>query len=200
MRSRALNVIGAYQFTATAFPDERGLFVSPYEEKEFVAAVGHPFFPVAQSSYSVSRRGVLRGIHVTTAPPGQAQYVYCVGGRALDIVLDTRVGSSTYGCWDCVELGGEDVHAVYHPVGTGHAFVALEDDTVMFALLSAGHTPERDLTISALDPVLGLPLPRGIELTLSDRDSAALTWAEAEEQGVLPGYAACLDVEGTPWL
>lgn len=81
-QARQLMVGGAFAFTATAFPDERGVFVSPYQRSVFVEAVGHPLFPVAQSSYSVSRRGVVRGVHFTATPPGSAKYVYCQIGRA----------------------------------------------------------------------------------------------------------------------
>jgi len=191
MQARELNVAGAFEFTSATFPDDRGLFASPYEEKEFTAAVGHPLFPVVQSSHSVSRRGVVRGVHVTAAPPGQAQYVYCVGGRALDVIVDTRVGSPTYGRTDTVLLGGDTVRAVYYPVGVGHAYIALEDDTVMFYLLSAGHDPGSDLSLSALDPALGVPVPPGLEPILSERDRNAITLAEAEARGLLPRYDEC---------
>ncbi|MEZ3182542.1 dTDP-4-dehydrorhamnose 3,5-epimerase family protein [Streptomyces pimonensis] len=195
MRARELNVAGAFEFTSRTFPDERGLFASPYEEKGFAEAVGHPLFPVAQASHSVSRRGVVRGVHVTAVPPGQAQYVYCVGGRAVDIIVDTRVGSPTYGRTDSVVLGGDDCRAVYYPVGVGHAFVALEDDTVIFYLLSTGHDPENEFALSPMDTALALPLPKDMDLLLSERDTKAMTLAEAERCRALPEYAACRAAE-----
>jgi epimerase EvaD len=96
MESRRLSVDGAFVFTPRVFPDDRGLFVSPFQESAFVDAVGGPLFPVAQTNHSRSRRGVVRGIHYTVTPPGTAKYVYCPRGRSLDIVVDIRVGSPTY--------------------------------------------------------------------------------------------------------
>src|SRR5512139_106689 len=103
MRTRELAVAGAFEFTPQAFSDLRGTFVSPLQEEPFIAAVGARF-PVAQTNLNVSARGVLRGIHFTTTPPGQAKYVYCPSGRARDVVVDLRLGSPTFGRWDSVEL------------------------------------------------------------------------------------------------
>lgn len=187
-RARQLAVGGAYAFTTPAFPDERGVFLSPYQQGVFTEALGHPLFPVAQCSYSVSRRGVVRGVHYTATPPGCAKYVYCPSGRVLDIVVDLRVGSPTFGAHDVVELGGPDFPAVYFPVGVGHAFVALEDGTTMTYLLSTEYQPVNELAVAALDPALGLPIPRGITPLLSERDRRAASLSEALTRGLLPGY------------
>src|ERR1022692_4528278 len=136
MDVRELDVVGAYEFTPMVFADDRGSFASTFEESVFIKAAGHGLFPVAQASYSVSRRGVVRGVHYLATPPGVAKYVSCPQGRALDIVIDVRVGSPTFGRWDSVVLDQESGHAVYFPVGVGHAFVALEYGTVMSYLLS----------------------------------------------------------------
>lgn len=195
MRARALRVRGAHAFTPPVFTDDRGLFVSPLLAETFTAAVGHPPFPVAQVSHSRSRRGVVRGIHCCTAPPGLAQYVYCPQGRALDIVVDLRVGSPTFGRWDTVLLDQSAHRSTYVPVGVGHAMVALEDDTVMSYLLSGGYAPEHELFLSPLDPALGLPFPAGLEPVLSERDARAPTLADAAARGLLPEYAVCRTLE-----
>lgn len=191
LRARALAVHGAVEFTPTVFDDDRGLFVSPYQEPEFVATVGHRLFPVAQTSLSVSRAGVARGVHFTRTPPGTAKYVYCPRGSALDIVVDLRVGSPTFGRWDSVVLDAVDFRAVYLPVGVGHAFVAQTDDTMMCYLLALSYRPEHELAVSLFDPGLGLPLPRDVELTVSDRDRDALTMAQARADGLLPAWEDC---------
>ncbi|MDR7276979.1 dTDP-4-dehydrorhamnose 3,5-epimerase family protein [Catenuloplanes atrovinosus] len=193
-RARQLAVGGAYAFTTPAFPDDRGVFLSPYQRAVFVEALGHPLFPVAQCSYSVSRRGVVRGVHYTATPPGCAKYVYCPRGRVLDIVVDLRVGSPTFGVHDAVELAGPDFPAVYLPVGVGHAFVALEDETVMTYLLSTEYRPENELAVAALDPALELPIPRDLTPVLSDRDRRAVTLSEALARGLLPSYEAALAI------
>ncbi|WP_409491144.1 dTDP-4-dehydrorhamnose 3,5-epimerase family protein [Amycolatopsis sp. cmx-11-12] len=202
MQARKLAVEGAIEFTPRVFPDDRGLFVSPFQEEAFVEAHGGPLFPVAQTNHSMSKRGVVRGIHYTVTPPGIAKYVYCARGKALDIVVDIRVGSPTFGKWDAVLMDQQDYRTMYFPVGVGHAFVALEDDTVMSYMLSAGYVAQNELALSALDPALGLPIDAGVEPILSDRDGVAITLAEAERQGLLPDYATSVELErqlsGTP--
>ncbi|MEV5574407.1 dTDP-4-dehydrorhamnose 3,5-epimerase family protein [Spirillospora sp. NPDC052269] len=191
MDVRELAVEGALEFTPRVFPDERGTFVSPFQEPAFAAAHGAPLFPVAQTSFSRSRRNVVRGVHFTATPPGCAKYVCCVQGEALDIVVDLRTGSPTFGRWDAIHLDGRDFRSVYFPVGVGHAFVALSDDTVMSYLLSESYVPENELALSVLDPDLGLPIPDGVEPMLSERDRAALSLAEAQARGLLPDYRLC---------
>lgn len=195
MEARKLAVEGALEFTPRVFSDERGLLVSPFQQAAFEEAKGAPLFPVAQSNHSRSRRGVVRGVHFTATPPGAAKYVSCAAGKALDIVVDLRTGSPTFGKWDATVLDQVDFRAVYLPVGVGHAFVALEDDTVMSYLLSTHYVPENELAVSALDPAIGLPLPDDVEAILSPRDTAAPTLAEAEDQGLLPGYEHSLQLE-----
>ncbi|SEP52383.1 dTDP-4-dehydrorhamnose 3,5-epimerase family protein [Amycolatopsis saalfeldensis] len=194
-QARPLAVGGAFAFTTPAFPDERGVFLSPYRRSVFTEAVGHPLFPVAQVSYSVSHRGVVRGLHFTATPPGCAKYVYCPRGKVLDLVVDLRVGSPTFGLCDSVVLGDEGFPAVYFPVGLGHLFAALEDDTVMTYLLSQEYRQENELAISPFDPDLALPIPAGIPPVLSERDRRAPALAEARAAGLLPDYAACLRAE-----
>ncbi|MEU5289078.1 dTDP-4-dehydrorhamnose 3,5-epimerase family protein [Streptomyces sp. CA-278952] len=194
---RPLNVEGAFAFTPKVFPDERGLFVSPYQEEAFEEAVGHRLFHVAQTNHSLSSRGVVRGVHYTTTPPGVAKYVYCPRGRALDIIVDIRVGSPTFGQWDAVELDPASFRTMYFPVGVGHAFVALEDDTVMSYMISGTYVAEHELALSPLDPALGLPIPDDITPLLSERDAAALTLEQARERGLLPDYAESRRIEAT---
>ncbi|MGK4593811.1 dTDP-4-dehydrorhamnose 3,5-epimerase family protein [Amycolatopsis sp. w19] len=195
MQARKLAVEGAIEFTPRVFPDDRGLFVSPFQEEAFAEAHGSPLFPVAQTNHSMSKRGVVRGIHYTVTPPGIAKYVYCARGRALDIVVDIRVGSPTFGKWDAVLMDQQDFRTMYFPVGVGHAFVALEDDTVMSYMLSAGYVAQNELALLALDPALGLPIGTEVEPILSDRDQVAITLAEAERQGLLPDYATSVELE-----
>ncbi|MFC7330955.1 dTDP-4-dehydrorhamnose 3,5-epimerase family protein [Marinactinospora rubrisoli] len=190
MHARPLAVEGAYEFTPKIHRDDRGLFVSPFQEHAFTDRMGHRLFPVAQTNHSRSRRGVIRGVHFTVTPPGIAKYVYCARGEALDIVVDIRVGSPTYGRWDAVLLDQRDFRAMYFPVGVGHAFIALSDDTVMSYMLSGEYVRENELALSVFDPELGLPIPDGIEPVLSERDRAAPTLAQAHADGVLPTYSA----------
>lgn len=195
MQARKLAVEGAIEFTPRVFPDDRGLFFSPFQEAAFEQAHGSPLFRVAQTNHNVSKRGVVRGIHYTATPPGSAKYVYCARGKALDIAVDIRVGSPTFGKWDAVLMDQDNHRATYFPVGVGHAFVALEDDTVMTYMISGHYVAENELAISVTDPALGLPLGTGAEPILSERDQAAITFAEALRRGLLPDYATSLEIE-----
>jgi dTDP-4-dehydrorhamnose 3,5-epimerase len=191
MRVRELNVQGSYEFTPEVFPDNRGTFVTPMHGEAFRSAVGQDF-RVAQSNLSHSARGVVRGIHFTSAPPGQAKYVYCAHGRALDFVVDIRVGSPTFGKWDCVELDARSPRSVYLPIGVGHAFLALEDDTTMSYLMSEPYRPELERTITPFDGTIALPWPGGTDFVLSERDRAAMGVADALERNLLPRYEDCV--------
>ncbi|NDL56887.1 dTDP-4-dehydrorhamnose 3,5-epimerase family protein [Phytoactinopolyspora mesophila] len=193
MKVRALEVDGAVEFTPQVYPDERGLFVAPFQGAAFSEATGLTML-LAQSNHSRSRRGVVRGIHFTRTPPGCAKYVYCARGAALDIVVDLRVGSPTFGRWDSVLMDQLDLRAMYFPVGVGHAFVALEDDTVMSYMITSGYVPDDELAISVLDPELALPIPDDIDPVLSERDKDAMSFSTAAEQGLLPEYARSQEI------
>ena len=190
MRARALEVAGAYAFTPPIFADDRGRTVTTFQETAFAGALGRPLFPVAQTLHSTSARDVVRGLHFTATPPGCAKYVTCARGAALDLLVDLRVGSPTFGRCAVVELDHESHRSVYVPVGVGHGFVALRDDTVISYLLSLEYRPDRELAVSALDPALGLPVPA--TPLLSPRDAAAPTLAEARAAGLLPDYRRCV--------
>lgn len=192
MRARRLAVTGAWAFTPDVFADERGAFCSPLQERAVAEALGGPLFPVAQGSVSRSRRGVVRGVHFTALPGSMAKYVTCVAGRALDVVVDLRVGSPTFGRAEAVELSPAEGTALYLPAGVGHLFVARADDTVMSYLLSASYVAEKERAVHPLDPALGLDLPADVEPILSDRDRAAPTLAQARAAGLLPEYDRCV--------
>ncbi|MFD9133966.1 dTDP-4-dehydrorhamnose 3,5-epimerase family protein [Streptomyces bottropensis] len=199
MDFRALKVLGAYEFVPDTFPDERGRFTAPFLDSVFATAVGHSLPPVRQVSCSTSRRQVLRGVHYTLTPPGTAKYVYCAHGRVLDMVVDLRVGSPTFLAWDAVTIDAERPSAVYLPVGVGHAFLALRDDSVMAYLHSGEYVGDHELAVSARDPALGLPLGETRDTVVSARDRDAPTVAEARALGLLPAYDTCAAIEKGFW-
>lgn len=195
MEFRHLSVEGAVEFSFPVYPDDRGSFASSLMESEFVRALGYRPFRTGQISFTRSRRGVVRGVHYTATPPGCAKFVHCPAGRALDVVVDLRVGSPTWGQWESVLIGPDSPKAVYLPVGVGHAVVALEDETVITYFLSEEYVPENELSVSVQDPDLGLEIPEGLTITQSPRDRDALRVAEARERGLLPDYADCAVAE-----
>lgn len=168
--------------------DSRGSFTEWYRADVLSEAVGHPL-GLAQANHSVSARGALRGIHFALVPPGQAKYVYCPAGRVLDVVVDIRVGSPTFGVHDSVVLDSDAPRAVYLAEGLGHAFVSLADGSSLTYLVSTGYDPTREFGIHPLDTELDLPWPADVEFELSARDQVAPTLAEAREKGLLPTWA-----------
>jgi len=195
VKIRELGIEGAFEVTPQQHGDPRGLFLEWFKAETFEAALGHPF-TLAQANMSVSARGVVRGIHFADVPPGQAKWVTCPRGALLDVVVDIRVGSPTFGRWEAVRLDEVDRRAVYIGEGLGHGFCALTDDATLAYLCSTPYNPTGEHTVHPLDPTLAIEWPAG-EPVLSARDAAAPTLAEARDQGLLPDYAACRDyVEG----
>lgn len=192
---RPLEIDGALEITPVQHGDARGVFLEWFKASTFREAVGHDL-ELAQANCSVSAAGVLRGIHFADVPPGQAKYVTCVRGAALDVVVDIRVGSPTFGQWDSVLLDDVDRRQVYLAEGLGHAFMALEDDTTIVYLCSTPYAPEREHTVHPLDPALGITWPdrrrdgAPLEVVLSDRDAAAPSLADAVRDGILPTFEA----------
>ena len=190
MQTRALRIDGAWEFTPKAFGDDRGVFLEWFKAEVFADTVGQEL-TIAQANQSVSARGVLRGIHFASVPPSQAKYVYCPKGAVLDVIIDIRIGSPTFGEWDAVQLDDVDRRAVYLSEGLGHAFMSLADGSAVTYLCSTGYNPTREFGTHPLDPALTLPWPADITPILSDKDAAAPTLADAAQQGILPTYADC---------
>jgi dTDP-4-dehydrorhamnose 3,5-epimerase len=190
VKVRPLSIAGAWEFTPVQHADDRGVFLEWYKADEVAAAVGHPL-DLVQANHSISRRGTVRGVHFADVPPSQAKYVYCPRGAVLDVVVDVRVGSPTFGRSEAVLLDETDRRTVYLAEGLGHAFVALADDTAVTYLCSTGYNPGREHAVNPLDPDLALPWPEGVPPLVSPKDLAAPTLAAAREAGALPDYAAC---------
>jgi dTDP-4-dehydrorhamnose 3,5-epimerase len=190
VRVEPLAVPGAFVLTPTVHADDRGSFLEWYRREALAEAVGHPL-TLAQANASTSRRGVIRGVHYADVPPGQAKYVTCVRGAVLDVVVDLRVGSPTFGEHATVRLDDDDRPAVYLAEGLGHAFCALTDDVTVVYLCSTVYTPGAEHGIDPLDPALGLPWPSDLEPVLSPKDAEAPTLAQALAAGALPRFAAC---------
>ncbi|GAA3833976.1 dTDP-4-dehydrorhamnose 3,5-epimerase [Streptomyces coacervatus] len=187
---RSLGIAGAWALEPKIFPDERGSFHEWYRGEEFREASGYDL-SLAQANCSVSRWGVLRGVHFADVPPGQAKYITCVRGAILDVVVDLRVGSPTFAQWEAVRLDEDTRHALFLAEGLGHAFMALTDDATVVYLCSTGYAPGREHGVHPLDPDLGIAWPEGIPPVLSPKDAQAPSLAEARRTGLLPSYEAC---------
>jgi dTDP-4-dehydrorhamnose 3,5-epimerase len=192
VKIRELTIAGAWEFEPVRHSDRRGLFVEWFRHDLFEAEIGRPL-RLAQANMSVSARSVVRGIHFADVPPGQAKYLTCVRGAILDIVVDVRVGSATYGRWEGVRLDEVDRRALYLSEGLGHGFCALTDDATLTYLVSSTYDPAVEHTVHPLDPEIGIRWPVDGEPVLSGRDAAAPTLAEARAAGILPQFNACRD-------
>jgi len=191
MQVRELAVPDAFVFTPRQYPDERGVFLEFFRTDALEEAVGHDL-RLVQANCSVSSRGTLRGIHFADVPPSQAKYVTCVRGAGLDVVVDIRVGSPTFGTWDAVVLDERHRRAVYVSQGLGHAFLALTDDATLLYLCSEGYAPKREHAIHPLDPDIAIDWPSDAgQPRLSKKDAAAPALADARRLGLLPSYDDC---------
>ncbi|GAA4669272.1 dTDP-4-dehydrorhamnose 3,5-epimerase family protein [Gordonia humi] len=192
MRVRPLTIDGAWEFTPVQHGDDRGVFLEAFKADLLAETIGHRF-DLAQVNTSVSAAGVLRGIHFADVPPGQAKYVTCTVGAILDVIVDIRVGSPTFGQWDAVLLDDGDRKAVYLSEGLGHGFCSLQDGSTVTYLCSTGYDPTAEHGVNPLDADLAIDWPRvgrdggPLEYELSAKDTAAPSLAQARADGLLPG-------------
>jgi dTDP-4-dehydrorhamnose 3,5-epimerase len=189
---------GAFAVTPQQHRDDRGVFLEWFRSDVFLDTTGHRF-TIAQANCSVSAAGTVRGIHFAQLPPSQAKYVTCPSGAILDVVVDIRLGSPTFGQWDALRLDDQNRKALYLAEGLGHAFMALQDDTVVNYLCSAPYAPGREHGIHPLDPAIGIDWPaegsdgRRIEPSLSPKDEQAPLLADLVDSGLLPTHEQAED-------
>lgn len=194
--ARSLYIPGAWELTPQVFDDTRGLFLETFSARDLAARIGVEFH-VAQANVSVSREGTVRGLHFSDVPPGQAKLVTAVTGTVLDVIVDVRVGSPTFGESVSVMLEAEERTAVYLAEGLAHGFLALEPDSTVSYLVSTPYTPEAEHGIDPFDPALGIDWPAvaldgtPLDYVLSDKDRAAPRFAELESVGALPRWDVC---------
>lgn len=191
MQAEPLGIEGSWRFSPVLRPDDRGVFLESFKADVISEAIGHRF-TLEQMNISVSRGGTVRGIHFAMVPPSQAKYVQCFDGRILDVIVDIRVGSPTFGQYEAIKLDSESRQALYLSEGLGHGFCALSDSATVGYLCSEPYAPTREFGIHPLDTELALPWPDGLASVLSPKDAAAPTLSEARDQGLLPAYEDCL--------
>ncbi|EFV14940.1 dTDP-4-dehydrorhamnose 3,5-epimerase family protein [Segniliparus rugosus] len=193
---RELPIAGAWEITPELHSDDRGVNAELFRAGATREATGRDF-TTAQVNCSVSKAGVLRGVHLALGPDGtlaggQEKYVTVASGSVFDVVVDLRSDSPTFGKWEAVLLSGERRNAVFLSAGLGHAVLALTEDTVLLYLCSSEYDPRLERSVDALDPALAIAWPskdahgHAIEFLRSERDHAALRLAEAIASGTLP--------------
>jgi len=155
----------------TVHGDERGYFVETFRADKLEAFLGFKI-DFCQDNESKSSRGVLRGLHYQLAPFAQTKLVRVIQGSVLDVAVDIRKGSPTFGKHVAVELSAENKRQLLVPRGFAHAFVVLEDDTVFAYKVDNYYSPECDRGISYSDEKLSIEWPIALEeLKLSEKDT-----------------------------
>lgn len=162
------------------FHDERGYFMESFNEETFRRVTGLSTRFV-QDNEAYSRRGVVRGLHYQLAPHAQAKLVRVVSGRVLDVAVDIRKSSPTFGRYVAVELSAENGLQLYIPEGFAHGYAVLSDEAVFQYKCSDYYHPEAEAGIAFDDPQLAIawPIPQE-EMVLSEKDRCHPSFAEAK--------------------
>lgn len=148
------NIPGVFILEPRVFNDARGYFFESFSQREFDEKVGEVHF--VQDNESKSSRGVLRGLHFQKPPYSQAKLVRCVKGKVLDVAVDLRKGSPTYGQYAAAELSEENHLQFFIPKGFAHGFAVLSDEAIFQYKCDEYYHPEAEGGISILDESLGI--------------------------------------------
>jgi len=163
----------------TVFGDNRGYFLESYNKKKFEEAIGKVSF--VQDNESKSSRGVLRGLHFQKPPYAQAKLVRCIEGKVLDVAVDIREGSETFGQHITVELSGENKKQVFIPRGFAHGFLVLSNSAIVSYKVDNSYAPAFDAGIRWDDSLLNIQW--GVsesEVLVSEKDAKLPFFSEFE--------------------
>lgn len=154
MKFTKTKIEGVIIIEPRVFGDDRGYFLESYNEKEFEKAIGKLSF--VQDNESKSSKGVLRGLHFQKPPYSQAKLVRCIEGKVLDVAVDIRDGSKTFGQHVAVELSGENKKQVFIPRGFAHGFLVLSESATFAYKVDNSYAPEYDAGIRWDDSMLNI--------------------------------------------
>ncbi|BBP46163.1 dTDP-4-dehydrorhamnose 3,5-epimerase [Thiosulfatimonas sediminis] len=152
------------------YGDERGYFVETFHREGFEQAIGYKV-NFCQDNESKSTKGVLRGLHFQLPPAAQSKLVRVIEGKVLDVAVDIRKGSPTFGQYVTAELSAENKHQLFVPRGFAHGFVVLSDTAIFSYKVDNYYSPENDRGLAFDDPSLNIDwqLPKEF-LKLSEKD------------------------------
>jgi dTDP-4-dehydrorhamnose 3,5-epimerase len=179
MQVTALDIAGLFVFEPRVFADERGAFFESFNATRFREATGLDV-EFVQDNHSISKQGVVRGLHYQLAPHAQGKLVRVVTGRVWDVAVDIRPGSPSFGKWAGVELSAENRKQFWIPAGFAHGFVALEDDTQFLYKTTALWHGASERAIRWDDPALAIGWPMPGEAIVSGKDAVAPLFADAD--------------------
>ncbi len=179
-------IAGCVILESGVFGDERGLFREWFKVADLEASGLD--FAVEQANFSVSSKNVVRGLHYSVAPRGQAKLVTCAQGTLDDVIVDIRVGSPTFGEVVVVSLGADQGRSVHLPKGVAHGFCVTSEIGALAYLLSSPYDAPNELEIHPFDPTFNVAWPLSGDPILSAKDAAAPSFAERQAAGQLPYF------------
>jgi dTDP-4-dehydrorhamnose 3,5-epimerase len=183
---RLLELDGVLEILPKRHGDTRGFFSETWNRRTLIEA-GVDLDFVQDNHSRSSAAGTLRGLHFQTPPHAQAKLVRVVRGAILDVAVDIRKGSPTFGHWVGIELSDKKWNQVLVPVGFAHGFLTLEPDTEVAYKVTDYYAPHCDRAIRFDDPAIGVPWPANVApFQLSAKDSAAPLLAEVDTGFVYP--------------
>ena len=186
MELKPLGIEGAWLAESPVWSDERGFFREWFKSGDIKDATGIDF-SIQQANISQSQRGVIRGIHYSLAPQGQAKWITCINGSIRDVIVDIRPNSPTFSKSVHVDLDGQDGKAILIGDGLGHGFASLAASSTIAYLLSSPYSPAEEFEINPLDPVLGIDWGLDLsEVSRSEKDKNAPTLTGRASEGKLP--------------
>ena len=188
MTAKPLSIHGAWLLQSRVFADDRGTFSEWFKSSFLTELTGESFEPV-QANVSISNAGVIRGIHYSLAPLGQAKLVTVLRGSILDVAVDVRVGSPTFGTYESVVMVAGDGQTMFLRSDMAHAFQALEDNTVVSYLVSSEYSPTDEKEISPMCARLGIDWDASVPPVLSEKDRAAPGLDQQHTAKFLPSFS-----------
>ncbi|NKE75598.1 dTDP-4-dehydrorhamnose 3,5-epimerase [Ochrobactrum intermedium] len=180
MEVRSLGLDGVFEIIPRKFGDDRGFFSETYNANSFAEAGIDLQFVQDNHSFSAAK-GVVRGLHYQLPTRAQDKLVRVIRGAILDVAVDIRKSSPTFGKWVALEVSAEKWNQILVPKGFAHGFMTLVENTEVIYKVTEYYSPEHDRSIRFDDPAIGIewPLPSsGVQL--SDKDQKAPLFADAE--------------------
>lgn len=169
---------GVLLFEPKVFSDARGFFMESYNQRDFATAAGLTE-PFVQDNHSASHRNVLRGLHYQIQRP-QGKLVRVVVGSVLDVAVDLRRSSPTFGRWEGMELSADNRRMVWVPKGFAHGFIVLSDYAEVLYKTTDYYAPEHERTLIWDDQDVGVAWPADAPPILSAKDRAGQSFRNAE--------------------
>ncbi|WP_036877433.1 dTDP-4-dehydrorhamnose 3,5-epimerase [Xylanibacter oryzae] len=178
MEYKSTNIKGVYIIEPRVFNDARGYFFEAFKQSDFDKNIGYINF--IQDNESKSSYGVLRGLHYQKGNFSQAKLVRVISGKVLDVAVDLRKSSETFGKYIMVELSGENHRQFFVPRGFAHGFLVLSDEAVFSYKVDNDYAPNEEASIRFDDPQLGIEWPvKGVDVVTSDKDLNGKSFKEA---------------------